>query len=109
MGKAVLPSAHLWWRRWRGDESIYSGCLTKGPDKQPDRGDAPIHAESLANALRRSHEGSLSTLLHYGDAMSMVHSIESRLPFMFFRLVGFVFSLPGEFKVRDGNGKVFLK
>ena len=109
MGKAVLPSAHLWWRRWRGDESIYSGCLTKGPDKQPDRGDAPIHAESLANALRRSHEGSLSTLLHYGDAISMAHSIESRLPFMDFRLVKFVFSLPGEFKVRDGNGKVFLK
>ncbi len=41
--------------------------------------------------------------------MSMAHSIESRLPFMDFRLVEFVFNLPGEFKVRDGNGKVFLK
>ena len=109
VARAVLPSAHLWWRRWRGDESVYSGCLAKGSDMQPDRGNAPVYAESLANALRRSHEGSLSTLLHYGDAISMAHSIESRLPFMDFRLVEFVFSLPGEFKVRDGNGKVLLK
>ena len=35
----------------------------------------------------------------------MAHSIESRLPFMDFRLVEFVFSLPSEFKVRNGLGK----
>ncbi len=39
----------------------------------------------------------------------MAHSIESRLPFMDYRLVEFVFSLPGEFKIRDGDGKVLLK
>ena len=109
LARAVMPSAHIWWRRWRGDESVYSGCLAKGPDKQQDREDAPIYTESLANALRRSHEGSLSTLLHYCDAISMAHSIESRLPFMDFRLVEFVFSLPTEFKIRDGNNKVLLK
>lgn len=109
LARAVMPSAHIWWRRWRGDESVYSGCLAKGPDKQQDREGAPIYTESLANALRRSHEGSLSTLLHYGDAISMAHSIESRLPFMDFRLVEFVFSLPTEFKIRDGNNKVLLK
>lgn len=107
--RALVPSAHRTFRRWRGDESVYSGCLTKGPDEQADRPDAPVYAESLANELRRSHEGGLSTLLHYGDAISMAHSIESRLPFMDYRLVEFVFSLPGEFKVRDGSGKVILK
>lgn len=107
--RAIMPSSHLTWRLLRGDESVYSGCLAKGPDKQADRGDAPIYPESLANELRRNHEGGLSTLLHYGDAISMAHSIESRLPFMDYRLVEFVFSLPGEFKVRDGSGKVLLK
>ena len=107
--RAIMPSSHLMWRILRGDESVYSGCLAKGPDKQAERGDAPIYPESLANELRRNHEGGLSTLLHYGDAISMAHSIESRLPFMDYRLVEFVFSLPGEFKVRDGSGKVLLK
>ena len=107
--RAIAPSAHLAWRRWRGDESVYSGCLLKRLDKQAEREDAPVYDELLTNELRRSHEGGLSTLLHYGDAISMAHSIESRLPFMDYRLVEFVFSLPGTFKIRDGSGKVLLK
>ena len=39
----------------------------------------------------------------------MAHSIESRLPFLDYRLVEFVFSLPGHFKMRDGKGKVLLR
>ena len=48
-------------------------------------------------------------MLHYGDAISMAHSIESRLPFLDHRLVEFVFSLPGEYKLRDGRGKALLR
>ena len=109
LARAVMPSAHRTWRRWRGDESVYSGVLAEGPDEHEDRADAPDYEESLANKLRHSHEGALTTLLHYGDAMSMAHSIESRLPFMDYRLVEFVFSLPGEFKLRDGHGKLLLR
>jgi len=109
LARAIMPSSHLTWRLLRGDESVYSGCLAKGPDKHADRGNVHIYPESLANNLRRNHEEGLSTLLHYGDAISMAHSIESRLPFMDYRLVEFVFSLPGEFKIRDGSGKVLLK
>lgn len=56
--------------------------------------------------LRESHRGTLVNLLHYGDAITMSHSVESRLPFMDYRLVEFVFKLPAEFKIRDGMGKV---
>ncbi len=42
-------------------------------------------------------------LLHYGDAISMAHSIESRLPFLDYRLVEFASALPGEFKVGGGE------
>ena len=107
--RSVVPSAHLSWRRLRGDETVYAGCLAGGPDSLADREDAPPQHEALARALRRRHEGGLQTLLHYGDAISMAHSIEARLPFMDYRLVEFVFSLPGEFKARSGNGKVLLR
>jgi len=109
LARSVVPSAHPAWRRLRGDETVYAGCLAGGPDRQADRHDAPRHEEALARALRRRHEGGLQTLLHYGDAISMAHSIETRLPFMDYRLVEFVFLLPGEFKVRSGNGKALLR
>jgi asparagine synthase (glutamine-hydrolysing) len=56
--------------------------------------------------LREQHIGTLVNLLHYGDAISMAHSVESRVPFMDYRLVEFVFKLPSRFKVREGMGKV---
>ena len=107
--RAAVPSAHRTFRRIRGDESVYAGVLAGGPDVQEEREDAPICGEALSTYLRRSHETSLTTLLHYGDAISMAHSIESRLPFLDHRLVEFVFSLPGEYKLRDGQGKALLR
>ena len=105
-----------WYRRLielsvgsRGDESVYAGVLAGGPDTQRERDGAPDYREALSNHLRRSHERGLATLLHYGDAISMAHSIESRLPFLDHRLVEFVFSLPGEYKLRDGRGKALLR
>lgn len=51
----------------------------------------------------------LPGLLHYGDAISMAHSIESRLPFLDYRLVEFASSLPGEFKIGGGETKRILR
>lgn len=51
----------------------------------------------------------LPGLLHYGDAISMAHSIENRLPFLDYRLVEFVASLPGELKVGGGETKRILR
>ena len=62
--------------------------------------------EKLNEVLYRSHIGGLVNLLHYGDAISMSKSIESRLPFLDHRLVEFVFKLPFQFKMKDGIGKV---
>lgn len=55
--------------------------------------------------LYKDHTGVLVDLLHYGDAISMSHSLESRLPFMDYRLVEFAFTLPSEFKIKNGLGK----
>lgn len=59
----------------------------------------------LNNHLFKAHSGGLVNLLHYGDAVSMANSLESRLPFMDYRLVEFCFSLPSSFKIKNGYGK----
>ena len=48
---------------------------------------------------------SIQTLLHFEDRNSMAHSIESRVPFLDYRLVEFSFSLPSDFKVNSHFGK----
>jgi len=52
----------------------------------------------------------LPGLLHYGDAISMAHSVESRLPFMDYRLVELLFSLSSNIKIStDGQTKWVLR
>ncbi|MGB5990392.1 MAG: asparagine synthase (glutamine-hydrolyzing) [Marinifilaceae bacterium] len=41
----------------------------------------------------------LPSLLHFVDRNSMAHSIESRVPFLDYRLVEFAFSLPSDYKI----------
>lgn len=47
----------------------------------------------------------IQTLLHFEDRNSMGYSIESRIPFLDFRLVEFAFSLPPNYKVHKDYGK----
>jgi asparagine synthase (glutamine-hydrolysing) len=47
----------------------------------------------------------LQTLLHFEDRNSMAWSIESRVPFLDYRLVEFAFSLPDEYKINGQYGK----
>ncbi|HEV8375815.1 MAG TPA: asparagine synthase (glutamine-hydrolyzing) [Candidatus Polarisedimenticolia bacterium] len=43
------------------------------------------------------------------DKMSMLASLEARVPFLDYRLVEFVFSLPSHYKIRGGKGKRILR
>lgn len=52
---------------------------------------------------------SLPTLLRYEDKNSMGNGIESRLPFMDYRLVEFALALPEELKIQKGYGKWVLR
>lgn len=60
---------------------------------------------SFTKYLQKSHQSTLVNLLHYGDAISMAFSLESRLPFMDYRLVDFVMTLPSEYIIANGRGK----
>lgn len=59
--------------------------------------------------LSKSHSGGLVNLLHYGDALSMSQGIESRLPFMDYRLVEFAFQLPYQYKFNAKKGKLIQR
>ncbi|MEP6909363.1 MAG: asparagine synthase (glutamine-hydrolyzing) [Actinomycetota bacterium] len=48
-------------------------------------------------------------LLMRVDKMTMLHGVETRVPFLDVDLVEFALALPPEMKVRDGSGKYLLK
>lgn len=54
-------------------------------------------------------KNSLPRLLRYEDRNSMAFSIEARVPFLDYRLVEFVFSLPLDQKIRNGWTKYILR
>jgi len=51
----------------------------------------------------------LEELLRYADRNSMAHGREVRLPFLSHELVEFLFSLPSDFKIREGWTKWILR
>lgn len=65
----------------------------------------PVRTRLLAD----HSQAILPGLLHYGDAISMAHSVEARHPFMDFRLVEWMFRLPTPLKLADGETKWVLR
>jgi asparagine synthase (glutamine-hydrolysing) len=51
----------------------------------------------------------LVSILHRQDKMSMAAAIESRVPFMDYRIVEFANRLPTTHKIRNGTGKAIVK
>ncbi|MEM7442161.1 MAG: asparagine synthase (glutamine-hydrolyzing) [Pseudomonadota bacterium] len=65
---------------------------------------------ALHNKLWRDHSHDwLPYLLHFGDAISMAHAVESRVPFMDHRLVEFTFALPFDQLVRGTETKSIMR
>lgn len=65
---------------------------------------------SIAELSQSQLTGSnLQMLLRWEDRDSMAHSIESRVPFLDYRLVEFVLGLPDEYKIARGMTKRVLR
>jgi asparagine synthase (glutamine-hydrolysing) len=68
------------------------------------------YAGSLAEVLRRELcSTNLPALLHYEDRNAMAFSLESRVPYLDFRFVEYVASLPLDRKIRSGVTKIALR
>ena len=61
------------------------------------------------NLLRQLYQEPLPALLRYEDHSSMAWSVESRTPFMDYRLVEFTLGLPEEFIYKNGLRKTILR
>lgn len=100
-------------------DKVVKGCMLKtqpislmnvtfGP-KHVEEGQARAET-NLQTALWRSEtEYGLRELLRYEDKNSMAFSVETRTPFVDYRLVDFVFSLPACYKIHDGWTKYLLR
>ena len=77
----------------------HQGILPKDRDRK--RLDRQLFDDFTRNTL--------PGFLQYGDAVSMAHSVENRLPFLDYRLVNLAFSLPAASKVINGQTKVPLR
>lgn len=64
-----------------------------------------FHAQSILQILHTS----VPMLLHFEDRDSMAHSVESRTPFLDYRLVEFNLGLPGHFKIHEGWTKHVMR
>lgn len=106
--RSMIPGSHGLIRRFgRGDELVYTGPLKDIPDFV-----LPVDREFddlLNQRLGTAHSVELVDLLHYGDAISMAFGIESRVPFLDYRLVESVFRTPGSFKLGGGIAKRILR
>lgn len=89
VGRDYAPKWLDW--RWFADHGVVA------KRRRHRNGRDVLHAELLASFL----EESLPRLLRYEDRNSMMHSIESRVPFLTADLVSFVFSLPESYIVAD--------
>jgi asparagine synthase (glutamine-hydrolysing) len=70
----------------------------------------PNDSSGLQSALFSDFlKSNLPSLLRYEDRNSMAFSIEARLPFLDYRLVEFLFSLPASEKIRRGQSKYILR
>ncbi len=107
LGKAIKESSKIWkgyfakkamGNKWLQHPQIFEDLNT---DRQSD---------AVNNIVYQSfHSSTLPTLLRNWDRASMRHGVEIRMPFMDWRLVSYVFSLPVESKVKNGFSKRILR
>lgn len=72
-------------------------------------GTANLGLDSVGRLSLLDQETFLVGVLHRQDKMSMAASIESRVPFMDYRIVEFANSLPTDFKIKGRSGKTIVK
>jgi len=86
-----LPAASLDYRR---------ACLARS---------AALGLDPVARLSLLDQETYLVSILHRQDKMSMAASIESRVPFLDYRIVELANQVPTAYKIRRGSGKAIVK
>ncbi len=72
-------------------------------------GQEGLNLDSVSRVSLLDQETFLVSILNRQDKMSMAAAIESRVPFMDYRIVEFANRLPTAHKIRNGTGKAIVK
>lgn len=109
---AKLPSyAAMFLSRMRKAEQRQNSDLARDFVRESGRSYYMVpHIEGLGGILYyNTFLNGMEELLRYADRNAMAHGVETRLPFLSHELVEFVFSLPSNFKIRQGWTKWILR
>ncbi|MBU3727988.1 MAG: asparagine synthase (glutamine-hydrolyzing) [Phycisphaerales bacterium] len=93
-------------RRWGANRLLGAGALVGTSAEMPS---VTLSGGNLARELELSHRTCLTNLLQYGDAMSMSVNLETRCPFLDYRLVDLCFRMSTDLIYRDGRTKWVLR
>lgn len=103
---AYFNSARVRWGVYRRRHPY----LREFPDMLPSLREYAASSRDVFGLQRLEIERTnLPALLRYEDKNAMRHAVETRLPFLDYRLVEFSLSLPGDFKIADGWTKLILR
>ena len=108
----AIDSAKLATLSARGLNFLRGHTLTapRSPTLPSDSDILPTHWGPLNRRLYRMFHGTvLPTILRNFDRLSMAHGVEVRMPFMDWRLVTYVMSLPDDAKSEDGRTKAVAR
>jgi len=104
--RELSPALLRWHRRRVGFQSLMRPGVTL--PSVPEH--SVIDSDKVKERLLMDHSRTiLPGLLHYGDAISMAHGIESRHPFMDYRLVEWMFKLPARLRFHHNETKWVLR
>ena len=107
MLREMAPTLFELHRQKRGFASLmYDPSGIPSPPQQERKGSGDMVWQRL---LLDHARNILPGLLHYGDAISMAHGVESRNPFLDFRLVEWLFRLPSHLRFHRGETKWVLR
>jgi asparagine synthase (glutamine-hydrolysing) len=84
--------------------------LLRGAGRYRDEESISVKTDRINDQLLRwLLRDNVPALCHYEDRNSAAHGLEERFPFLDYRLVEFMFGLPGHFKAQAGVSKFLLR
>lgn len=92
--------------RWSAQQILGDEAMDAAPEQFRS---LTLSKSNFSDALFYWHTFNLTNLLQYGDAVSMSVNLETRCPFLDYRMVEFGFSLKTDLLMRDGFGKYILR
>ena len=105
---AELPRVTENWQMRNRYRNVLRTSVLRLPESERSLGIAsgsPLWKRQMGDVTRYS----LPTLLRYEDRNAMAHSVESRLPFLDYRIAELGVALPTALKLRRGHGKAIVR